>query len=372
MPITKQLSSLSNVKQLTGADSPQNPSALVTYTYGPTTSTASQTVINLGFSVVTSNTSNFFLYVDGKLLSIGASNDYTFTNVQVNGTSSQVTLHSAIPSGLNINATYLGVLVPTLASTSVLTINSEIQSLQPAYSLKTINYTLQYTDRIVQFNCNSGSLIATLPDATIATVGQMYEVCRSADGTPSNTLTVNTTAGQTIGNRFSGSIKLQPSDYIVVISDGTNWQLVESQEIIAVNYTYVATATGVPNNSSTPLNATYGTYTKVFDTHSAFSNGTFTVPASGKYRMSVGLGFVANTTGVRYALLTQGGSSSAQYVTNSLSGFTGTTNQLVSSATFLCVATDTLTVQAFQNSGAPLAIGGTSTNNYVCIERIGD
>ena len=129
MPITKSISSLSNVKQLTGADSPQNPGSLVTYTYGPATSTAGQTIINLGFSVSTTNTTNFFLWIDGKLLSLGSSNDYTFTNIQSNGTSSQVTLNAAIVAGLNINATYLGVLIPNAASTSILTINSEIATL---------------------------------------------------------------------------------------------------------------------------------------------------------------------------------------------------------------------------------------------------
>lgn len=128
MPITKTINTLANVKQLTGADSPQNPAVPVTLTYGPATSTAGQTVINLGFAVPTSNTSNFFIWLDGKLLSLGSSNDYTFTNVQANGTSSQVTLNASIVAGLNINAVYMGILVPSTASTSILTINATIAS----------------------------------------------------------------------------------------------------------------------------------------------------------------------------------------------------------------------------------------------------
>jgi hypothetical protein len=137
MPITKSISSLSNVKQLTGADSPQNPGSLVTYTYGPATSTLGQTVINLGFAVSTTNVANFFLFVDGKMLSLGSSNDYTFTNIQSNGTSSQVTLNEPIADNLNINASYLGVLVPNASATSILTINATL-SLQPTISIATL------------------------------------------------------------------------------------------------------------------------------------------------------------------------------------------------------------------------------------------
>lgn len=129
MPVTKPISGLANVKQLTGADSPQNPGSLVTYTYGPVTSTAGQTQINLGFSVSTSNTSNFFLWVDGKLMSLGSGNDYTFTNTQANGTSSQITMTQPLAANLNINAVYLGVLIPNAASTSILTLNATTSSL---------------------------------------------------------------------------------------------------------------------------------------------------------------------------------------------------------------------------------------------------
>ncbi|MCX9024603.1 MAG: hypothetical protein OIN85_00740 [Candidatus Methanoperedens sp.] len=108
MPITKSVNSRANAKQLTGSDVPQFPTNLVTNKY-TATSTSSQTIINLSFAVDQANKNNFVLIINGKVLSEGASNDFTFTNVQPNNTSSQVTLTAALSAGLNIIALNLGV-----------------------------------------------------------------------------------------------------------------------------------------------------------------------------------------------------------------------------------------------------------------------
>jgi hypothetical protein len=111
MPITQQLNSKAIVKKSTSNDMPFSPAVpVISSFYG--TSTASQTVINLGFTILTSgvyaNTDIFFLFIDGKKLRLGSSNDYTFTSINSDGTSSQVTLNSALVAGLNIQAYKLG------------------------------------------------------------------------------------------------------------------------------------------------------------------------------------------------------------------------------------------------------------------------
>src|SRR5574337_1001260 len=103
MPITKSISSKANAKQVTNADFPINPNQVVTSTYSAV-SASGQTVINLSFAVNQSNTANFFLFVDGKLLTAGSSSDYTFTSIQANNTSSQVTLNQALAVNLHILA----------------------------------------------------------------------------------------------------------------------------------------------------------------------------------------------------------------------------------------------------------------------------
>jgi hypothetical protein len=146
------------------------------------------------------------------------------------------------------------------------------------YSTKTANYTLVNSDDVVQFNCASGSLVATLPDATLATVGKRFKVRRAADATIANTLTVNTTSSQTIDTRASGSIHLAPSDYLEVVSDGSNWQVVTLQETISIAY-------GLTTSQAVSGNAVIKYDTKLKDTHGAFSTSTglFTAPAAGLY-----------------------------------------------------------------------------------------
>jgi len=110
MPLTQSINSKSNIKKLTNSDLPANLNQPVINSYYAT-STASQTVINLSFTVDTTSsgyTDNFWLFVDGKKLRLGSSHDYTFTSVASDGTSSQVTLTAAISANLNIQAYKLG------------------------------------------------------------------------------------------------------------------------------------------------------------------------------------------------------------------------------------------------------------------------
>ena len=117
MAITKKISSAANVKQKTQADLPITQSQTVTAKYGPVTSSGGQTVINLSFAVDQTNKLNFLLSVDGKILS--EVEDYNFTNIQPDGSSSQVTLTASLIAGLNIQAWYLGVIMPVVSLSSI-------------------------------------------------------------------------------------------------------------------------------------------------------------------------------------------------------------------------------------------------------------
>jgi hypothetical protein len=108
MPVTQSLNSKANVKKQTNQDLPFAPQQPVMSSYYAV-STASQTVINLSFSVDTVNQPDqFWLFVDGKKLRLGSTNDYTFTAIGSNGYSSQITLNSPININLNIQAFLLG------------------------------------------------------------------------------------------------------------------------------------------------------------------------------------------------------------------------------------------------------------------------
>lgn len=127
---TLALNSRVNVKQATGADLPITPSQIVTSSYGPVASTAGQTTITLPFAVTVANADNFFLIINGLMLNLGSTNDFTFTNIQANGTSSSVLLNTAIPgAGVPIRAVYLGIMQPAQAATSIATVQAQVNAL---------------------------------------------------------------------------------------------------------------------------------------------------------------------------------------------------------------------------------------------------
>lgn len=111
MARTKPLNSKSNIKQSTSGDMPLNPVSYVTRR-DRQTSTLGQTVINIpSFAVDMNNKDAFLLIINGRVMDEGASNDYTFTNIQSNNTSSQVTLTQSLPAGLPIVTILAGVVV---------------------------------------------------------------------------------------------------------------------------------------------------------------------------------------------------------------------------------------------------------------------
>lgn len=111
MPVSQVLNSKGTIKKNSTNDIPFSGLQPVIAS-AVAVSTSSQTVINLSFSVVATgtnaNTDIFWLFIDGKKLTLGSANDYTFTAIAADGTSSQVTLNFAIPAGLNIQAFKLG------------------------------------------------------------------------------------------------------------------------------------------------------------------------------------------------------------------------------------------------------------------------
>jgi len=108
MSLTKTVNSKSNIKQYSNADLPVQPRQPAIARYAAE-STLNQTVISLPFQVDTVNAADsFLLSIDGKVLTPGVLNDFTFTAIDSFGFSSTVTLTQAIPASLNIQAIKLG------------------------------------------------------------------------------------------------------------------------------------------------------------------------------------------------------------------------------------------------------------------------
>jgi hypothetical protein len=117
---SEQINSYTEIKQRTDRDVRQ-VGVLASDRY-ETESTASQTVINLPFTVSQTVEAKraFQLFVDGTLLREGATNDFQFTNI-LSTVSSQVTLNIPIVASLNIIALKLGGYVDSFPNPSSVT-----------------------------------------------------------------------------------------------------------------------------------------------------------------------------------------------------------------------------------------------------------
>lgn len=198
MPITKQINSRANGKQLSPADMPQNPAQIVTNYYSAV-STAAQTIINLSFAVDQANTSNFLLVIDGKVLTVGASNDYAFTNIQPNNTSSQVTLAAAIGVSLNIQAWYLGVFQASFSLASALaSINTNTANIPKNYL---INSNFDFWQR-----GNAPTSTTTVAN-TLSTYFADRWYVKNSLGT-NGVITYSQIAGTTVGSLFAAKIQI--------------------------------------------------------------------------------------------------------------------------------------------------------------------
>lgn len=241
------------------------------------------------------------------------------------------------------------------------------------FSLQSANYTLLGSDDVVQFNCSSGSLTATLLSASLVPVGKRYEIRRSADATPANALTINTTSAQTIDGRASASVILSPSDYLVVVSDGSNWQVVTLQETVASRYT-TANAQVFSNGTATVIT----TWTKDYDTHSGMnaSTGVYTVKVAGRYRV-MGKNSVDFNASAQYNVqfdIRKNGSPFTQVNTSGTLGAAqpSTLVAVPVTDTEYFAAGDTIDLRYFQASGNNRTQNATAILNTFTIEKIGN
>ncbi len=86
---------------------------------------------------------------------------------------------------------------------------------------KTANYTISAADDVILGDATAGSITITLPTA----VGIVKSFTVKKVDSSANTVTINTTGGQTIDGSASIVISVQNTSKTVV-SDNANWQLI--------------------------------------------------------------------------------------------------------------------------------------------------
>lgn len=130
----------------------------------------------------------------------------------------------------------------------------------------------------------------TLPTA-VSVTGKQYAILNKSTGN----VAINTTSSQTIDGRASGAITLAPTDFIVVISDGSNWRIVSKKQteyITATSSNY--SLPGSVTVQASYLNMTGNSVTLTAGTWRVF--GRFML-SSGNGGVSVGIGTNSEQTG---------------------------------------------------------------------------
>ena len=165
---------------------------------------------------------------------------------------------------------------------------------------------------------------------------------------------------QTDIQRLYVYIAKRQSSAVIQASDSVN------ARYISTNTTGIATGTTV----SIPMTS------KDFDTHNAFniSTSTYTVPITGKYRVTYSANLVPGSTtqGQVYNLLLYKNGSAYQYFGQGQLRPTNSQVQAVGSCLVNCVAGDTIRAYIENNASSSVTPDGSSFANNIAFERIGN
>lgn len=224
---------------------------------------------------------------------------------------------------------------------------------------KTTTYTATGSDDLILCDATSAGFTVTLPAAT-GNTGKVLRIKKTDSS--ANAVTISRAGSDTIDGATSRKIGAQ-SDDIIIVSDGSaTWQVIKAEAIAA---RYFASSTTISGTDATIVWTT-----KDYDTHSAMSSGTFTVPVAGKYQIAACLQ-VAATYALGNATLMSIYKNGTQ-VTQSGQTAAGAQSSLypIVSDTVSCAAGDTITIRAL-TSGTTPSIAASNVRNYVSIVRVG-
>lgn len=344
---------------------------------------ANQTYVNIG--VQTSTT-------DGTTAALGNAAIANTKNVLVKfavpivGWSSSVQMSDSAPQsvvGLMVHAS-TGVSMGTLAtSVSTITWNTVDSDTHGAYNTTTGVYTIPvpgYYDISAQYNASGTQALNTVNQIDIRNVTTSANIASglyTAGGAvstgiavPVSIKSVYLTAGTQIsirslfaGTFTSGAYSTSSTLNYFTLSRVSGPQSIGATETVAGRYFSSVTAL---TGSFTTM--TYAT--KDFDTHSAYSGGTLTIPTPGKYQFNAGM--MSSVTGainnaLELAIFKNGTqiSSGLQIAGGSQSNIAANVSDIIN-----CNAGDLITIRALNNGTSP-SITASNFRNYFSWSRIG-
>lgn len=195
----------------------------------------------------------------------------------------------------------------------------------------------------------------------------------------SGSTTFNLNAGDSLtfggySDTASTTIASQPLSNWVCVERISGPSQIAASETVAMR-AYNTSGFSVPNNSVTTITG----WTTSYDTHGAFnaSTGIYTVPVSGKYRVSGTLLFASSAlvVGQPFSLIAgQSGSVSSNWVCGQSWAMGNVTTAAAAggSDTIQCLAGDTIAIRAYQSQGAARSLSTSATENHFEITRVGN
>jgi hypothetical protein len=308
-----------------------------------------------------------------------------FASVPIQGWSSNTSMSS--DTDTRVVAMQVSQTSPTVSSFSYWNLikytSAPSQDTHGAYSTSTGGYTVPVTG-FYHINIGLG-ISATYVNSSTAGVGfglnstssptyVTSQTAGAAEGTmnPSGSWTTYATAGTVIyplcGTSGTGaSVEASAPNNYFTVDRLSGPAVVAATE--SVNARYYSSSTSV---SGSLANITYAT--KDFDSHNAYSSGTYTIPVSGKYQVNASILMTATTTAANELIQIQinhGGSAysgpnDVYFTSSSSKPMTAVISDIIN-----CSAGDTITIQA-SNGGSTPSISSSNSANYFSISRVGN
>jgi hypothetical protein len=228
---------------------------------------------------------------------------------------------------------------------------------------KTTTYTATTSDNTILVSTAS-SWTLTLYTA-VGNSGRRLFIKKTSSDT--NTLTIDGNGSETIDGATTQIMRAQ-YDYFLLESDGSNWHVVDYRQNIGMRATSGST-TGITGTAATI------TYATSYDTYGGWSTNQYTVPVTGKYRVTCRVELASNTWGT--------GAVGCDLYVGGAFGFaiayfqqaTGSTASLVAPWAFgsrevNLTSGDVLTFRLFQTQTASVNMSGASNYNWIDIRYI--
>lgn len=241
-----------------------------------------------------------------------------------------------------------------------------------AYSTSTGRYTVPVSGiyRISTVINASNATIGVFVYVNGSSTAQLgYTQTSTSAGLANGAATIKVNAGDLIDIRPNGNLGAFGANNEFSIERLSGPAVIAASESVNAKY-QSAVNQSIANNSNTQ---TMTFATKAFDTHNAYntSTGIYTVPVSGKYLLTANIRFTAySASDSPQVRIYKNGTKVAAGGTIA---FTTSNGWFAAVSDFeSCNAGDTLEFRAFQASGSSQTLDGDTTENYLCIARIGN